>query len=150
MPAPLYSWAAVAPALVVLATAVVVLVLDLFMRPGSRALPWLSLIGLTAGFFVSAGMWGTNEVAFSGLWRLSNYALFLDALFCIVAAIVVLLSMAHEERRGRFPGEYYSLLLFSVVGMMAMASADDLITLIIGLETMSLSAYVLVGRTRRS
>ncbi len=144
----LYSWTAVAPALTVLAAAGVVLIVDLIVKPGHRLVPWLATAGLLAGLVVSLGMWGTRETAFSGAWRLGEYSLFFYALFCVAAAVSVILSIAHEERRGRLPGEYYSLLLFSVVGMMAMASAEDLITLIIGLETMSLCAYVLVGLNR--
>ncbi|MFO7767749.1 MAG: NADH-quinone oxidoreductase subunit N [bacterium] len=144
----LYSWSAVTPALVVLGTAVLVLMVDLLVRPGSRLIPWLAGAGLLAGFLVSLAMQGTRETAFSGAWRLDPYALFFYALFCAAGAVTVVLSGAHEERQGRFPGEYYALLLFSVVGMMAMASAEDLITLILGLETMSLPAYVLVGLNR--
>jgi NADH-quinone oxidoreductase subunit N len=144
----LYSWSAVAPAVTVLAAAAIVLVVDLFVRPGHRLIPWLAAAGLLAGIVVSALMWGTREKAFSGAWFLGEYSIFFYILFCAVAIVTVILSTAHEERRGRFPGEYYSLLLFSVVGMMAMASAEDLITLIIGLETMSLCAYVLVGLNR--
>jgi len=144
----LYSWSAVAPALVVLGAALLVLLVDLFAQPGSRLLPWLTGAGLLAGFLVSLFMWGTRELAFSGAWRLDSYALFFYALFCASAAVTVILSEAHEERQGRFPGEYYALILFSVVGMMAMASAEDLITLIVGLEVMSVPAYVLVGLNR--
>jgi NADH-quinone oxidoreductase subunit N len=131
-----------------LGAAVISLLTDLFARPGSRLVPWIAFLGLVAGFVTSVAMWGRSELAFSGFWSLSNYSLFFEAFFCAVSAMVVLLSLAHEERRGRFPGEYYILLQFSVVGMMVMASANELITLIIGLETMSLPAYVLVGLNR--
>lgn len=144
----LYSWPAVLPPLVILAAAVGVMLVDLFGRPGSRLLPSIAFSGLLAGFVVSIALWGTDEVSFSGLWRLSDFSLFFDALFSAVAAVVVVLSTAHEDRRGRFPGEYYTLLLFSVIGMMVLASARDLITLIIGLEIMSVAAYVLVGLNR--
>jgi NADH-quinone oxidoreductase subunit N len=147
-PEALYSWSAILPPLVILAAAVISLVTDLFARPGSRMVPWITFAGLLAGFVTSVAMWGRNELAFSGFWSLSSYSLFFDALFCAASALVVLLSLTHEERRGRFPGEYYILLQFSVVGMMVMASANELITLVIGLETMSLPAYVLVGANR--
>jgi len=147
-PETLYSWSAVLPPLVILIAAVISLVVDLFVRPGSRLVPWIAFFGLVAGFAASAALWGRSELAFSGFWNLSNYALFFDALFCTAAGVVVLLSMTQEGHRGYFPGEYYILLQFSVIGMMVMASANELITLIIGLETMSLPAYVLVGLNR--
>jgi len=144
----LYSWNAVAPVVIVLATALLVLTIDLFIRPGHRLIPWICAVGLLAGMALSLSMWGSYQTAFSGAWQLNNFSLFFYVLFCAIALVVVLLSVAHEMRRGRFPGEYYLLLLFGVVGMMVMASANDLITLIIGLETMSLSAYILVSLNR--
>ncbi len=144
----LYSWIAVAPVVTVLATALLVLTVDLFTRPGHRLIPWICAAGLLAGIVVSFSMWGAHETAFSGAWQLNNFSLFFYILFCAVALVVVLLSVAHETRQGRFPGEYYILLLFGVVGMMVMASANDLITMIIGFETMSLSAYILVSLNR--
>ncbi len=144
----LYSWSAVAPTLVVLATALIVMLVDLFVKPGSRIVPWLTIVGLLAGLAVTIGMWGTEEVAFSGAWKIGAYSLFFYALFIVAAIITILFTLSHEQRRGRFPGEYWSLITFSVVGMMVMASAADLITLIIGLETMSLCAYVMVGLNR--
>ncbi|MFC1629501.1 NADH-quinone oxidoreductase subunit N, partial [Gemmatimonadota bacterium] len=144
----LYSWSAVAPALVVLATALVVMMTDLFVEPGNRIVPWLTIAGLFAGLIVSISMWGTEEVAFSGAWKIGAFSIYFYCIFIVAAIVTILFSMTHEERRGRFPGEYWSLITFSVVGMMVMASAADLITLIIGLETMSLCAYVLVGLNR--
>ncbi len=144
----LYSWSAVAPALVVLATALVVMMTDLFVEPGNRIVPWLTIAGLFAGLVVSISMWGTEEVAFSGAWKIGAFSIYFYCIFIVAAIITIFFSMSHEERRGRFPGEYWSLIPFSVVGMMVMASAADLITLIIGLETMSLCAYVMVGLNR--
>lgn len=144
----LYSWSAVAPALVVLATALVAMMTDLFVEPGKRIVPWLTIAGLLAGLVVTISMWGTEEVAFSGAWKIGMFSLFFYCIFIVAAIITILFTMSHEEKRGRFPGEYWSLISFSVVGMMVMASAADLITLIIGLETMSLCAYILVGLNR--
>ncbi len=148
MSSELFSWPAVYPVLTVLLAALVVMVADLFGRPGSRLIPWLAGIGLGLGVVVSLLSWNLQAEAYSGAWLIGAYPVYFYVLFGIAALITVVLSTAHEERQGRFPGEYYSLLLFGTVGMMTMASAGDLITLIIGLETMSVSAYVLVALNR--
>jgi NADH-quinone oxidoreductase subunit N len=141
-------WTALLPVLVLLGSIAVVVVADLLARPGSRLVPLLALTGLVTTLLISLLLWGSAISAFDGVWRLDDYALFFYLLVTGVAAATIVLTLAWEERRGRFPGEYWSLLLLSVVGMMAMVSAGDLVTLIIGLETMSLSAYVLVGLNR--
>jgi NADH-quinone oxidoreductase subunit N len=141
-------WTALLPVLVLLGSIAVVVVADLLARPGSRLVPLLALTGLVTTLLLSLLLWGSAISAFDGVWRLDDYALFFYLLVTGVAAATIVLTLAWEERRGRFPGEYWSLLLLSVVGMMAMVSAGDLVTLIIGLETMSLSAYVLVGLNR--
>jgi NADH-quinone oxidoreductase subunit N len=148
MSAPLVGWIALTPVLILLGSVAVVMTIDLLARPGSRLVPMLALTGLVATLVSAVLLWGTTVTAFDGAWRLDDYALFFYLLVTGVAAVSVVLTLAHEERRGRFPGEYWSLLLLAVVGMMAMVSAGDLVTLIIGLETMSLSAYVLVGLNR--
>ncbi len=144
----LYSWTAVYPVLVVLGAALAVMIVDLIVRPGSRLVPWLAALGLGLAIVVSLRTWGLREEAYSGAWFIGEYPLYFYLLFLLAALVTVVFSGAHEERRGRFPGEYYTLLLFAVVGMMAMASAGDLITLVIGLETMSLCSYVLVALNR--
>jgi len=148
MSSDLFSWPAVYPVLIVLGTALLVLVVDLFSRSGNRLILWLASLGLGLGIIVTLASWGLQEEAYSGAWLIGEYPLFFYLLFQVAALVTIVLSAAHEERQGRFPGEYYTLLLFATVGMMAMASAGDLITLVIGLETMSICAYVLVSLNR--
>jgi NADH-quinone oxidoreductase subunit N len=56
--------------------------------------------------------------------------------------------MAYIRREGIEPGEYYALILFATLGMMLMAAGSHLVTIFLGLETMSISIYVLVGMMR--
>ena len=76
---------------------------------------------------------------------LDNFALFFNLIFVLVAVITVLISFTYMEREDLENGEYYVLLLFSVAGLMLMASAGDLIIVFLGLELLSLPLYMLAG-----
>ncbi len=73
------------------------------------------------------------------------YSLFFKIVFLITTGLTVLMSIRFLKEEGFDFGEYYVLVLFAAVGMMFMASAADLIIIFLGLETFSLSIYVLAG-----
>ena len=80
-------------------------------------------------------------------------ALFFFGLFLVSTAIAILISVRYLEIENESHGEYYCLMLLSVVGMMCMAAGSDIVLIFIGLELMAISTYVLVGflkRDRRS
>jgi NADH-quinone oxidoreductase subunit N len=74
-----------------------------------------------------------------------NYSLFFKVIFLITTGLTVLMSIRYLKDEESEHGEYYILVLFAAVGMMFMASAADLIIVFLGLETFSLSLYVLAG-----
>src|ERR1700680_3557519 len=76
------------------------------------------------------------------------FFLFFGMIFLIATALVILLSVRYLEIENEHHGEYYALLLFATVGMMFMASGYDLIVQFLGLETMAISFYILVGFLR--
>jgi NADH-quinone oxidoreductase subunit N len=71
-------------------------------------------------------------------------------IFLLAAALSIGLSLRYLDIERENHGEYYALLLFATMGMMFMAGAVDLVTLYIGLETMAIATYVLVGFLRNS
>ena len=73
-----------------------------------------------------------------------------DVVFLLATIIAIGLSMDYNAREGITAPESHVLVLFATVGMMIMAAARDLMVLFLGLETMSISVYVLVGMNRRS
>ncbi len=92
---------------------------------------------------------GLSEVSgFNGALVVDGFALFFNWIFLIATAIAVLFSVRYLEIENEHHGEYYALMLFSLVGMYFLATGMDLITLFIGLETMALSVYVLAGFLR--
>jgi NADH-quinone oxidoreductase subunit N len=95
---------------------------------------------------------GIGVAAFTGFLgslMMDRFAIYFFYLFLIGAAIAVLMSIRYLEIERENHGEFYALLLFSVVGMMCMAAGYDIVLLFIGLELMAISTYVLVGFLRR-
>ena len=86
---------------------------------------------------------------FTGALVVDRFATYFFYLFLVGAAIAILMSMRYLEIERENHGEFYALLLFSVVGMMCMAAGYDIVLLFIGLELMAISTYVLVGFLRR-
>ncbi|MGH7461771.1 MAG: proton-conducting transporter membrane subunit, partial [Longimicrobiales bacterium] len=85
---------------------------------------------------------------FDGAIVIDGFALFFCAVFLVATAIAVLFSIRYLEIENEHHGEYYALMMFSLVGMYFLATGMDLVTLFMGLETMALSVYVLAGFLR--
>jgi NADH-quinone oxidoreductase subunit N len=80
---------------------------------------------------------------------IDEYALILKALFLLVGYVIVLLSQTELEEGGYYQGEYYVLLLVSVLGMVMMASSRDLVSVFVALELLSIPAYMLAAWRKR-
>jgi NADH-quinone oxidoreductase subunit N len=133
------------PELVLTAGALVLLVADILLPRGSKALAWVALAALGATF-VSLVPFGTAHVEVArGLIAVDQFAWFFKIVFLLAAAITVLMSIGYLRVEGASPGEYYFLILCATLGMMIMAGGIDLITIFIGLETMAVSFYILAG-----
>jgi NADH-quinone oxidoreductase subunit N len=149
------------PAIVVAATALVVLLVDAFLPASRRGLTaWVAAAGLVASMAVAAGQWiklrgGVHlferhaAAGFGQMVGLDKYAVFFVILFGAVGLLAILLSdgylVAHRSARG----EFYALLLLVITGMIGMAVSTDVIALFISFELMSLPTYVLAGWSRR-
>jgi NADH-quinone oxidoreductase subunit N len=135
-----------APVLIVLGAAGLVLLLDLLPRPiGRELIAPVALAGLVGALLATLARWGKPGRAFQDMIVLDDFALFANVVICYAAALVVMLSIDYLRRNGPETGEYYALVLFSTGGMMLLAAAGDLIVLFLALELMSLSLYVLAG-----
>src|SRR5262249_55191901 len=86
-----------------------------------------------------------HRVMFGGAYAVDDFALALKGFFLVVTYITILLSVDYVSEGDYYRNEYYFLLLTSVLGMSVMASARDLITLFVALETISIPTYVLAG-----
>lgn len=130
------------PELLMVCLAMAVLVIDLFTKR-KDIIALLSII--TAGIVGYSAMASSPGETFSGMYIADGYSLFFKIIFLISLILSTLISIKYIEIEKVNFGEYYSLMLFSTLGMMVMASAGDIIVLYLGLEMMALSLYVLAG-----
>jgi len=145
------SWPPILPLIVVAIAAVAVLLVGVHVEDeDSEALGWLSLAGLGVAFILSLALLGQQEQTFAGAIALDNYTAYFYLVILLAAGVTVLMSLDYVPELGLAGAEYYALVLFATLGMMLMAAADDLIIIFLGLETMSISVYVLAGMWRRS
>ncbi|HUI46585.1 MAG TPA: NADH-quinone oxidoreductase subunit N [Nitrospirota bacterium] len=145
------SLAPVLPEAVVLITALLVLLFDLFIeKEGKALLGWLSVAGIAIAAVVTYQSMGLHEDVFSGTFLVDPFSTFFKFVFYIACGLGILVSINYLKVENIHRGEYYALMLFATSGMMLMASAGDLITLYLGLELMALSIYILAGFMRRS
>ncbi|SPF80532.1 NADH-quinone oxidoreductase subunit NuoN [Pseudoprimorskyibacter insulae] len=113
------------------------------------------LVWVTAALFVALGLWigasgaGTNT-AFGGMFVDDGFSRFAKVVILISAAAVLIMSQEYMQRRGLLRFEYPVLVVLSVVGMMVMVSAGDLMALYMGLELQSLALYVVASLRRDS
>ncbi len=141
--------AAIAPLLVLSGLALAVLLLGLFVRKEQAGLlAWVCLLGLAAAAAATLLVVGSPRSAFNGMVTMDGFYVFVALLSIGATALAVVLSTSYVERTGLAQPEYYGLLVFGAVGMVVMAAASNLIVLLVGLELLSLSLYVLAGFAR--
>ena len=149
---PIIKWSLIAPEVIVCVAAVVVMLVDAFARPTQRWITGgLSLVGLALAGVASVYLWvnGTPSAqAFNGMVVLDELRLGFTLIFLLVSALTLLLSTVWVENEQLPAGEFHSLLLFATVGMMLMASGNDLVIIFLGLEILSIATYVLAGFRR--
>ncbi|MDG1376511.1 MAG: NADH-quinone oxidoreductase subunit NuoN [Yoonia sp.] len=112
------------------------------------------LTWITSGLFVLLAFWisadDSTVSAFDGMYHNDGFARFAKIAILLSAAAVLLMSQGYMQRRGLLRFEYPILIALSVVGMMVMVSAGDLMALYMGLELQSLSLYVVASLRRDS
>lgn len=134
------------PAISLAAWAVILLILDLFIpKDRKQTTAWLAIGGIGFAFVANLLVFNNNGDAFSGLYRADAFTGMLNIAILGSAVLGILLSMDYLKRTGMERGEYYALMLFSAVGMMFMAGANDLIVIFVALELLSIPLYVLTA-----
>ena len=142
------------PMLILIGMGCLILLAETFAQGAARAgLAWLGIAGC-AGALVAivAGWAGAAEAQthFQGMLVVDRMALFLDGAFVAAALLTLLFAPPYLRERGFEFGEFYAMVLFATGGMVMVVHATHLVSLLIGIETMSLAAYVLTGCWRRN
>ncbi len=126
-----------------------ILMFSAFRRVKDDALAsWLTIATLVVALILVLTGADGRQLAFNGLFIADAFGTFLKVLVIAGAALAVLMSLDYLDREYMTQSEFPILLLFAVLGMMVMISANDLIALYIGLELQSLALYVVAAFRR--
>ncbi len=142
------------PMLILVGMGCVILLAETFATADSRrGLAWLGVGGCVASLAALLAQWGDASqpaIHFQGMLVVDRMALYLDAAFIAAALLTLLFAPPYLREQGFEFGEFYAIVLFGTAGMMMVVHATHMVTLLIGIETMSLSAYILTGCWRRN
>jgi NADH-quinone oxidoreductase subunit N len=145
-----FAWLPILPLITVAVGAIAILLAGVRLSDeDSEGLGWLGLGTIAIAFVLTLGIIGQTGVAFAGSLAVDGYSAFFELVILLAAAFCILMSLDYAGENHIAGAEFYSLLLFSTLGMMLMAAASDLIVIFLGLETMSIAVYVLAGIRRR-
>ena len=152
IPAPSFlavDWWALGP-IIALTVGGCLLLLSEFLPTGPRSsrAAVLSVLTLLAAGYAVFHVRDDRRLLFDGMFIHDGLTVFFTLLFCSIGVLSVLLSWDYIKRIRTNLTEYYALMLFSIIGMIVMAASNDMITIFLGLELMSLPLYVLVGIRR--
>ncbi len=137
------------PELILAGTGMLLLMVGAFRRTdATRLCVWLALLALVAALVVLAAVTPPRSVTFHGQFVADHFALFMKVLVLLGSGLTLVMSLDYIEREGMARFEYPALIVFATLGMLMMVSANDLISLYIGLELQSLSLYVVAAFKR--
>ena len=139
------------PEIVLACAAMSLLLLGVFRGAGStRLVSWLS-VAVLIGILALTGIFGMQRrVGFYGAFVTDPFAVFMKGLVLLGSAVSIIMALRYNEEHRIARFEFPVLILLAATGMMVMVSADDLITLYLGLELQSLSLYVVASFDRDS
>ncbi len=151
--APTIDWHAIAPELVLVIGVNVVLAVDLLIDESKKwaiaTLTGFLMLGALVPVVTLAVTGDDARILFGGRYVVDEYALILKALFLVTAYIVILMSQTELEEGGYYQGEFYVLMIASVLGMVVMTSARDLVSVFVALELLSIPAYMMAAWRKR-
>ncbi|MBI5267222.1 MAG: NADH-quinone oxidoreductase subunit N, partial [candidate division Zixibacteria bacterium] len=133
---------------VALVIAASLILLVSFHRKANSLAVLLATAGLLAALLLSMRQWDNPSAGFAGMVMADNFGVMFKVLFCLGSLITILIAYRFMQEKGIEKPEFYSLLLFSTMGMMVMANSTDLVVMFLGLEIMSVPLYVIAGFAR--
>jgi NADH-quinone oxidoreductase subunit N len=133
------------PEMFLAASAMVLLMLGVYQHAGyvAREIAWLAVVVLVVAMALVAGFGFERQVSLYGMFVADGFGVFMKMLVLIGAALSIVMAMRFNEREGVARFEYPVLVVLATTGMLMMVSANDLISLYIGLELQNLPLYVI-------
>lgn len=137
------------PELILILFGLVVLGYDLVVKGRNAGQEWVTLVGLLAALGASLyALTGQPGPIFSGTFTSDIFTFFFRVVAILTAILILLTSVDYVRQRSSFRGEFYSLLIFSTLAMTLMAGATDLVMVVLSIEFLSITSYVLTGYLR--
>jgi NADH-quinone oxidoreductase subunit N len=148
---PYIDWAAISPIIALTVGACVVLLLGLARSRAIRTggVPLLTVVTLGVTIGLAIWQWDTNTGVISGAMAVDNLTLALTVLFCAGGIAAVLMSIGGLAAEDAGHGEYHALLLASILGMVVLTGAQNLVAVFLGFELLSIPLYVLCAAEMR-
>ncbi len=137
------------PEIVLTIFGILIMMLEAGARNEKRT--WLGVIslgGIAMAFLANIWAYGERGPAFQNMIMIDGYGTFFRGVVLVVGFLCILASLSYMERERSQSGEYYALILFSLVGQCILATSSDLIMVFIGLEISSIATYILAGFQR--
>ena len=142
---PYIDWAALSPIVILTVGGLIVLIIGLLRASMARerVVPLLAMLTFAGAIAAEISRFHHPRQIVSGALVIDDLALVLDLIFAVAAIAAVVLSLRAKGAREAGEGEYHALLIFSVLGMTVLVSAQNLVTLFLGFELLSIPLYVL-------
>lgn len=149
MPTNTYEYYLLMPYIIIGVSIVLSVVMEISTKRSKEILPWFSTLIFFGTAIYSIVNVGQNFILFGGMLEVGGKSAIFNAIFNFSAALIVLASIDYLKKYEANYGEYYILIQSAVLGMMVMASAQDIFMVFMGLELMSICFYALVGINRK-
>ena len=143
---PAIDWHAAAPELTLLGFGALITMIDIgWLERGRKLAAPLTSLALLATMvpIITLALSGKDRSMFDGGFVVDDYSLIIKAMFVLTGYVIVLISSHYIAEGDYWENEYYGLLLSSILGMILMASARDLISIFVALELLSIPLYML-------
>jgi len=148
---PLQDLYRIGPEIILSLFGMLIMLIDPFVPAGrKRSMGWLGFAGTLVALASLRWAFLNRGSAYSDLFRMDTFSLFVHGIVIAVAALAILGSFDYLDSEGIQRGEYYALLLFATAGMGILAGANELLTAFVGLEMSSISTYILAGFRRNA
>jgi NAD(P)H-quinone oxidoreductase subunit 2 len=136
---------------IVIITLLLVLLIDLIAgRSSAQGLPYVAIGGLLTALVVLYYEWDvTNPVAFLGGFNGDALSVAFRAIIALSAAVTILMSIRYVQQSGTSLAEFIAILLSATLGGMFLSGANELVTIFVSLETLSISSYLMTGYMKR-
>lgn len=137
------------PEIIIISSLLIILILDLAVK-NSSLLSGVSLLGLfSASVVLCFQSKNISTISFLGSLDIDSFSVTFRLIITLCSALCILISTEYIERSGMALAEFLTFLLAATIGGMFLCSANDLVTIFVALECLSLSSYLLAGYTKR-